>query len=106
MQTPILPPSPAAGGVAAKERMSVAEAARELETTFLVELLKVARQAGEPLAEKSETAGAESYQEFAERRLAEELASHDALGLAQLLERELLRPEVSPADKQVGSTEP
>ncbi|MCB1021963.1 MAG: hypothetical protein KDC27_18665 [Acidobacteria bacterium] len=86
MQAPILPPSLAA---AAPARPSVRQAAREFETAFLVEMLKAARQANEPLAEQSEMTGAENYQEFAERYLAEELAGKNALGFARLLEREL-----------------
>ncbi|MEZ5363019.1 MAG: hypothetical protein R2748_11940 [Bryobacterales bacterium] len=86
MQTPILPPSLTAG---TPERPTVRQAAREFETAFLVEMLKAARQANEPLAEEREMTGAENYQEFAERYLAEELAGKNVLGFAQLLEREL-----------------
>lgn len=105
MQGPMLPP-PAALDAPPERRMSVAEAARELETSFLVELLKAARQAGEALAEPSEMTGAENYREFAERYLAQDLARHTAFGLAKLLERDLLRSQVPSADKQVGRTEP
>jgi Rod binding domain-containing protein len=69
--------------------MTLHEAAREIEAQFLVEMLKAARQAGEPLAESREMTGAENYQEFAERFLAQELARRETLGLARLLEREL-----------------
>ena len=104
IQTPMLPP-PAGVDARPERRMSVAEAAREFETSFLVELLKAARQAGEALAEPSEMTGAESYQEFSERYLAQELARQNAFGLAKLLQQDLLRPQPQPADKQGGSTE-
>jgi Rod binding domain-containing protein len=86
--------------------MSVQEAAREFETSFIVELLKAARQAGEPLAEESEMTGSESYQELAERHLAQDLARRNAFGLAKLLERDLLRPEPTSADKRFGRAKP
>jgi Rod binding domain-containing protein len=101
----MLPP-PAALDAPIDRRMSVAEAAREFETSFLVELLKVARQAGEPLAEQSDVTGAENYQEFAERYLAQELARSNAFGFAKLLERELLKPDAFGADKELGRAEP
>jgi len=85
--------------------MSVAEAAREFETAFLVELLKSARKAGQSLAEPSEMTGAENYQEFAERHLAQELARQNAFGLARLLERDLLKPQPQSADKVDGRPE-
>ena len=81
--------TPAIGSAAAVRGMTLHEAARELEASFLSEMLKAARQAGEPLAEPSEMTGAESYQEFAERYLAQELARRETLGFARLLEREL-----------------
>lgn len=101
----MLPP-PAALDAPPERRMSVPEAAREFEASFLIELLKAARQAGEALSEPSEMTGAESYQEFAERYLAQDLARHNAFGLAQLLERELLRPATPTADKQGGRIAP
>jgi Rod binding domain-containing protein len=100
----MLPP-PAALDAPLERRMNVAEAAREFETAFLVELLKSARQAGEPLAEPSEVTGSENYQEFAERYLAQELARRNAFGFAKVIERELLKPDASQADKQLGRAE-
>ena len=104
MQGPLLPP-PAAVSAPPERRMNVEEAAQEFETAFLVELLKSARKAGEALAERSEMTGAENYQEFAERYLAQELARQNAFGLARLLERDLLRTEAATADKDSGRPE-
>jgi Rod binding domain-containing protein len=98
MQAPMLPP-PAALDAPPERRMSVAEASREFEASFIVELLKAARQAGEPLAEESEMTGAESYQEFAERYLAQDLARRNAFGFAGIIERELTAPPAAAGDQ-------
>jgi Rod binding domain-containing protein len=84
--------APAPQAARAEDPRKVAEAAREFEALFLVELLKTTRQAGDALAEPSEMTGAENYREFAERFLADALAKSEALGLGKLLRQSLEPP--------------
>ncbi len=96
MQTTALPASRMVASPTV-EPTTVEDAARQFEALLAKQLLKTARAAGDPLAEEKDST-AEGYLDFAETIFADALADSGALGLGQLMLKELQSQPLS-ADK-------